>query len=504
MLSLLYNSTRLGRRLAGIYLVVAALFLGVASVVYVEIAGMRTDADRFLEEGRERVIVARIRSEVDSLSAILKGHIDGEMPAQVQVRYRFLCEEATRDLKTFLEQDDDPSRPDHQSDEEQVAKELLADLATLAAAVGPYARPTTDYDLLTLLDDVTERTTLLTEETLEEAAHAEENLEHRARTTMVVLAWTVSLALTLLLGSVYLVYRTVVQPLVELRISAEKFGEGQLDHRVQVKNHDEIGVLAGAMNSMASSLSNTQRQLETEIEDRTQEFVRAARMADLGVFAAGVAHEINTPLGSILSSAEGLERRVRKGDACEATQLDYLQVICGEATRARDIINRLLALSRQEASDAQWITVDHLFQQVQKSTAHALRSRKIELVTENDDPRLALEGNLGELVQIFVNLVLNARDATPDGGRIELTAEGAVGRVHFRVIDRGRGMEPEVSEQIFTPFYTTKAPGEGTGLGLALVSALTASRNGHIRVESALGKGTTFTLDFPKQFTPVT
>ena len=103
-----------------------------------------------------------------------------------------------------------------------------------------------------------------------------------------------------------------------------------------------------------------------------------------------------------------------------------------------------------------------------------------------------------------MNLILNARDATPEGGRVELVAEDTLGRVIFRVIDRGAGMTPEVSEQIFTPFYTTKAPGEGTGLGLALVSALTASRNGHIRVESAVGKGTTFTLDFPKHFSQAT
>ena len=499
-LMLLFESFSLGRRLAGVYALIVGLLLTVLAVVLVHVAGMRKDADRFLEETRERIVMSRIVDEVDRLSAILDMDPSARPVGVELMQEEKILEQTLDDLIEFFQAEDDPSRPRHQFEERRIAESVLADLRILQGILVEEAGQEPSQEILNAIEHARRFAAVLDEEAREEAERADKDLEARAGATVTVLFWVIGIVIAILCATVFLVYRTVVQPLGVLREGAERFGSGDLSYRVHVRSRDEIGVLASSMNQMASRLAEAQAALQTKVEERTREFVRAARLADLGVFAAGVAHEINTPLASILSSAEGLERRVDRGDADEATQREYLGTICGEAHRARDITSRLLALSRHDQDATGPVDVDFVFDQVRSLTSHALRKRSLTLVTSIQKPGLTLEGSAGELVQILVNLVVNARDASPQGGQIQISARDAMDRVVIEVQDHGAGIAPEDLDRIFDPFFTTKPPGEGTGLGLALVAALASSRGALVHVESEPNVGTTFTIDLPKQW----
>ncbi len=250
---------------------------------------------------------------------------------------------------------------------------------------------------------------------------------------------------------------------------------------------------------MADRIADTQSELEARVASRTREFIRAARLADLGVLAAGVAHEINNPLASIASCAEGLERRLAKGELDGADQHDYLRTISAEAYRAREITTRLLALARQEPSETADVDLGLVLHQVEAAVSRLLERRKLRLRSEFP-PQASVRGSAGELIQILVNLILNAKDASPDGATIDVRCRVEAKWIVFEVEDRGHGIEAQDIDRIFDPFYTTKRPGEGTGLGLPLVAALVEARGGFIGVDSRPGEGSLFSVRLPRRW----
>jgi signal transduction histidine kinase len=282
-----------------------------------------------------------------------------------------------------------------------------------------------------------------------------------------------------------------------LRSSTERFGHGERGHRIQLDNLDELGDLAAAFNAMADRLGETQDVLEERVRERTREFIRAARLADLGILASGIAHEINTPLASITSSAEGLQRKTRTGDVPASVVNEYVTVIRDEAYRAREISTRMLSLVHQQSSELTWVELRLVVEQVESALRFRAESRGVQLAVHCSHPLETVNVNPGELVQVLVNLLANAIDASSRGDLVTLSVSLKDGNLHAEIQDQGSGILNEDRERIFEPFFTTKRPGSGTGLGLALVATLTKSHNGRVIVESESGQGSTFRVVFP-------
>ncbi|HEX8494838.1 MAG TPA: response regulator [Pyrinomonadaceae bacterium] len=232
---------------------------------------------------------------------------------------------------------------------------------------------------------------------------------------------------------------------------------------------------------------------------------RAEKLAAVGRLAAGVVHEINNPLATISACAEALESRVKEGafDASpEAEDLrEYLALIRSEAFRCKMITNGLLDFSRTRAGEHAPVDVPGVIQSAARLVAHQKRGESVEIVMEVSEDVSPISGDEGQLQQAVIALSTNAIDAMPEGGRLTLGARNEEGHVLIEVSDTGVGIAPENLIKIFDPFFTTKEVGRGTGLGLAVCYGIVTEHGGRLDVQSAIGKGTTFTISLPAAIT---
>ncbi|MDX6695570.1 MAG: hypothetical protein QOF02_3173, partial [Blastocatellia bacterium] len=228
---------------------------------------------------------------------------------------------------------------------------------------------------------------------------------------------------------------------------------------------------------------------------------RAEKLAAVGRLAAGVVHEINNPLATISACAEALESRAKEGafdDSPESEDLrEYLALIRSEAFRCKMITNGLLDFSRTRAGEHAPVDVSGVIETAARLVAHQKRGERVEIVTEVSDDVAVISGDEGQLQQAVIALSTNAIDAMPDGGRLRLGARNEEGHVLIEVSDNGHGIAPENLTKIFDPFFTTKEVGRGTGLGLAVCYGIVTEHGGRLDVQSAIGKGTTFTISLP-------
>jgi two-component system NtrC family sensor kinase len=217
------------------------------------------------------------------------------------------------------------------------------------------------------------------------------------------------------------------------------------------------------------------------------------RLASLGLLAAGVAHEVNTPLTGISSYIQMLQRRMQ-GDE-EAGHL--LEKVEGQAFRASRIINRLLNFSRGTGSENEEVDFNVLIGDTLTLIENQLSSAGVRVVTDLEGNLNKIIGDRGKLQQVLINLLLNARDSMPDGGEIKITTRNVDRSISCAIADTGVGIPPESISRIYDPFFTTKKMGRGTGLGLSVSYGIIQEHSGTIEVESEAGVGTTFTISLP-------
>ncbi|MBL8234465.1 MAG: PAS domain S-box protein [Bryobacterales bacterium] len=231
----------------------------------------------------------------------------------------------------------------------------------------------------------------------------------------------------------------------------------------------------------------------TERSQLERQLVQADKLSSIGLLAAGVAHEVNTPLAVISSYAQMLAKQV-SGDDTKAKLLDK---IAKQTFRASEIVNSLLNFSRTSATDYDEVDLNKVLRETAGLIDHQFKKARIEVVFELAEALGPIRGNGGKLQQVFLNLLLNARDALDNGGtiRIRTYADGELARV--AISDNGQGIAPDHLEKIYDPFFTTNGAKKGTGLGLAVTYGIVKEHGGHIEVESRLGEGTRFLLDFP-------
>ena len=219
------------------------------------------------------------------------------------------------------------------------------------------------------------------------------------------------------------------------------------------------------------------------------------KLSSIGLLAAGVAHEVNTPLTGVSSYTQMLLGMLNENDPKHA----LLQKVRTQAERATNIVNNLLNFSRTgSATEFAEIDVARVFDDTLQLLEPQLRRSQIEIVRRYDKDAPEAYANAGKLQQVFTNLILNARDAIPDGGRIVVATDTAEdGSVVAEISDTGIGIAPENVAKIYDPFYTTKGVGQGTGLGLAVSYGIIQEHAGRISVESEPGHGTTFRITLP-------
>jgi len=228
----------------------------------------------------------------------------------------------------------------------------------------------------------------------------------------------------------------------------------------------------------------------TELESQLRQ---SDRLASVGLLAAGVAHEVNTPLAGISSYVQMMQRKMPDSDPRRA----ILEKIEKQTFRASSIVNNLLNFSRQQASEMQPVNMNSVVEETLTLAELPLAKRKVRVGTELADEIAPVWGDTGKLQQVLMNLVLNARDSMPDGGDLNIRTAQQNGEVILEVADTGSGIPKEQINKIYDPFFTTKGTGKGTGLGLSVTYGIVQEHRGTITVRSEPGNGTIFRVVLP-------
>ena len=235
------------------------------------------------------------------------------------------------------------------------------------------------------------------------------------------------------------------------------------------------------------------------IDDITQrvgledQMVQTEKLTSLGLLAAGVAHEVNTPLAVISNYIQMLAKQIPADDPRQKT----IERIVKQTFRASEIVNNLLNFSRTGGMEAAEMDLNAVLDDTLTLVQHPLKAARVSVVRNYAKKLPAVLGSTTRLQQVFLNLFLNARDAMPGGGMIEVRTGAHNGSVEIEVTDTGAGIPSEHLHRIFDPFFTTKSSGRGTGLGLSVSYGIIKEHAGKIDVRSTPGKGTSFRLEFP-------
>jgi two-component system, NtrC family, sensor kinase len=237
----------------------------------------------------------------------------------------------------------------------------------------------------------------------------------------------------------------------------------------------------------------------TQRERMEEQMSQTEKLTSLGLLAAGVAHEVNTPLAVISNYIQMLAKQMPENDPRHS----IIEKIVKQTFRASEIVNNLLNFSRTGAAETSDVDVNRVVEDTLALVSHPLMTSQIQVVKNLSDGLPAVRGSANKLQQVFLNLFLNARDAMPSGGILEVRTNTHNGSVEIEVVDTGAGIPREHIHRIFDPFFTTKASGRGTGLGLSVSYGIIKEHAGKVDVRSAPGKGTSFHVELPAVRKPV-
>ena len=375
----------------------------------------------------------------------------------------------------------------------------------------------------------------LNEHIRDEVSAATEDMD-RAKiegTYVVIIITLLAIFLAMVIG--FILTRIITKPISAIINSTKLVAKGDFTQKVKVKSHDEIGDLAAYFNKMTEDLNKAYQKikelntgLEQKVEERTRDLkqtqaqlVQSGKLAAIGQLGAGVAHELNNPVGGILGYAQYMQGKLRdpnfKPQDFKSYE-KYLGYIEKEAGRCKTIVENLLKFSRRSPEKFELLNINHVIEDTLSIMGHQLMMKKVELKKELASDLKPMEGNANQLQQVFTNLIINAQQAMPQGGSLTI-ATGAIGNgsnargkdlisnaqnpipkgdlIQISFIDTGCGIPQENIDKISDPFFTTKMDWKGTGLGLSVSYKIIQNHKGQINVESEIDKGTTFTITLP-------
>jgi two-component system NtrC family sensor kinase len=304
------------------------------------------------------------------------------------------------------------------------------------------------------------------------------------------------------------VARVITRPVAELVEANRRVAEGDMAARVEPYGRGELALLGRTFNSTVEALQEAQQKLmhalnnmaET-LKETQQELLHKENLAAMGQLAAGVAHELNNPLGTVLLYSNILHKEVPEGDP----HREDLEMVISETNRCKVIVRNLLDFARQNEVLARPTKLNELLRQVISEQQRHPKFERISLVSKLDPQVPTILADPLQLQQVFTNLMDNAVEAmsSKGGGILTITTQiaplGQGVRISFQ--DTGTGISEENRARLFTPFFTTKPVGQGTGLGLAIVYGIVKMHGGQIQVQSEEGEGTTFTITLPRKLT---
>jgi signal transduction histidine kinase len=300
----------------------------------------------------------------------------------------------------------------------------------------------------------------------------------------------------------YLLNRNVLRPINGLMATTRQVAEGNLDQEVPEQGPREISSLARSFNAMVAALRASRRKTEDNIRSLQQtnadlqqtraELVRSEKMASVGHLAAGMAHEIGNPLGAVVGYLELLKAELPQG-----RQLEIAGRAAEEAGRIDCLVRELLDYAAPGKARPETFDPAAVMEEALELLANQGRFNRLQLVRAL--PRFLPPVNMvrHQLLQVLVNLLLNACDASGEDGTIRVEGDVADGAIRLAVVDEGEGIPAENMGYVFNPFFTTKAPGKGRGLGLAVCYRVVAEAGGNLEVHSELGRGSRFTVRLP-------
>ncbi|WP_333656149.1 sensor histidine kinase [Dissulfurispira sp.] len=310
------------------------------------------------------------------------------------------------------------------------------------------------------------------------------------------------------------VIRGITIPVNSLIKGIQKIGSGDFSQRVDVNTKDEIGFMAKAFNNMTERLSamNEEKdrllhtlqgfneELEKKVKEATEKLrltqenmVRAETLAAIGTLAAGVSHEISTPLNTIIGF---VQLTISETDNNSPVKGD-LKVIEQEAMRCKKIVQGLLNFAKPQKHEERLTDINNIINETLSLIEYQPSMKKIVIKKDMDTKLVQIEADHLQLKQVFLNIILNAVQAMPEGGELKTMTRNANGGVEAAISDTGTGIPDEDRKKIFQPFYTTKK--DGTGLGLSISYGIIKEHGGEIYVESDAGRGSTFRIFLPSQ-----
>jgi signal transduction histidine kinase len=287
----------------------------------------------------------------------------------------------------------------------------------------------------------------------------------------------------------------VARPVRALVAMSKRIARGDLSTRLHLRQKDELTTMAQAMNAMSAQLESALEQLR-----------HAERLGTVGKLAAGVAHELGTPLNVVGGSARMIASGELEGDEA----LEAARTIQQQTQGMSAIIRQLLDFARRRSPEKAQLDLGEVTERTLDLLRPLAEKRGVQLQLERSDGAVA-EIDPGQIGQVITNLVMNAIQALPRGGQVAVRLDGSeeqppadVGGsrrdfVRVAIHDDGTGIAPDVLAHVFEPFFTTKAVGEGTGLGLSVSYGLVREHGGWISVESAPNQGSTFTVHLPRE-----
>jgi two-component system NtrC family sensor kinase len=315
------------------------------------------------------------------------------------------------------------------------------------------------------------------------------------------------LCVVILLVILSVITSSIINPLQRMVLATRKIALGDLNHKVGIEVKDEIGKLAQSFNQMTENLKAANenliqwgKTLEKRVEERTTELremqdylIQSEKLASLGKMAAGIAHEINNPLTSILINTHlMLEKLDRKDDFYE-----NLSLIADETSRCTQIVKGLLEFARQSPPQKTFADINELIERTTQLLENQASFQNIRILKDLDRTLPLIKLDRSKIQQVFWNLMVNACEAMPRGGQLSISAKLSADRkfIEVRFVDTGVGIPKEHIHRLFDPFFTTKS--SGSGLGLAISYGIIQQHEAKIEVKSEPGQGTVFTLGFP-------
>ena len=360
-----------------------------------------------------------------------------------------------------------------------------------------------------LIAKIEKESTLLRDKIHDDLDHSINDSRRHYQISLWIIVPSSGIGLLLMAGLLHSFYGWIFYPIRDLEAGVSLLARGDFNHRIEVKSGDEMESLGQAFNEMTRRLRELYTDLARQVNERSRQLVRSEKLASVGFLAAGVAHEINNPIAGIAFCAEALESRLKEltllankssgqqNHPCIVDFARYLKLIQEEAFRCKNITTKLLDFSRTTEHKREAVSLPNLVQSVLDVTAHLQNSKGKKIEIKEEQPTKAWI-NAEEIKSVILNLVVNGLDSMDDGGILTIIIREKDGQAELAIKDTGIGMNQEVLENIFEPFFTQNRTGKGTGLGLTISHKIIQQHGGEIEASSdGLGRGSVFTIRLP-------